>query len=158
MIDRDGLPWGRADIVERRPVPPLSRRNLGGYSRPRPEPETELLPPRRGCSPLGFPRASPTSGGSLAWGLGEGAPMRNKIDDLRNHLFETLEALKDDEKPMDLDRARAVAEVAKVIVESAKVEVAFLKVTGAVRATGFIPEGDDETVPVGRRLPAQKAS
>ena len=82
--------------------------------------------------------------------------MRNKIDDLRNHLFETLEALKDDEKPMDLDRARAVADVAKVIVESAKVEVAFLKVTGAVRATDFIPEGDEPTLPIGRRLNGQK--
>lgn len=57
-------------------------------------------------------------------------PKKNKIDDLRDHLFETLEALRDEEKPMDLDRAKAVTDVAKVIVESAKVEVAFLKVTG----------------------------
>jgi hypothetical protein len=64
---------------------------------------------------------------------------KNKIDDLRNHLFETLEALTDDEKPMDLDRAKAVAEVAKVIVESAKVEVSFLKVTGALRSSDFLP-------------------
>jgi hypothetical protein len=77
---------------------------------------------------------------------------KNKINDLRNHLFETLEALKDDEKPMDLDRARAIADVAQVIVDSAKVEVTFLKVTGALQATGFIPEMDDATVPVGRRL------
>lgn len=69
---------------------------------------------------------------------------RNKIDDLRNHLFETLEALKDEDKPMDLDRARAVAEVAKVIVESAKVEVNFLKVTGAIRSTNFLPMDGDE--------------
>jgi hypothetical protein len=87
--------------------------------------------------------------------------MRNKIDDLRNHLFETLEALKDEEKPMDLDRARAVAEVAKVIVDSAKVEVEFVKVTGAVRSTSFLPIGDEDTPPVGRRLnghagPSQK--
>jgi hypothetical protein len=68
----------------------------------------------------------------------------NKIDDLRNHLFETLEALKDEDKPMDLDRARAVAEVAKVIVESAKVEVNFLKVTGAVRSTNFLPDATEE--------------
>lgn len=68
---------------------------------------------------------------------------KNKIDDLRNHLFETLEALKDKDEPMDLDRARAVAEVAKVIVESAKVEVSFLKVTGAVRSTTFLPDGDE---------------
>lgn len=81
--------------------------------------------------------------------------MRNKIDDLRNHLFETLEGLKDKEEPMDLDRARAVADVARVIVESAKVEVAFLKVSGAVRSTDFLPDGgDDQTAPVGRRLNA----
>lgn len=69
--------------------------------------------------------------------------MKNKIDDLRNHLFETLEALKDTEKPMDLDRARAVADVAKVIIDSAKVEVDFLKVTGAVRSTNFLPLDPD---------------
>jgi len=66
--------------------------------------------------------------------------MKNKIDDLRNHLFETLEALKDEEKPMDLERARTIAEVAKVVVASAKVEVDCMRVTGAVRGTGFIPE------------------
>ena len=72
--------------------------------------------------------------------------MKNKLGDLRNHLFETLEALKDDEKPMDLDRARAVADVARVIVESAKVEVNFLKVTGALRSTDFLPTdvGDEK--------------
>lgn len=80
-------------------------------------------------------------------------PAKNKIDDLRNHLFETLEALKDEDKPMDLDRARAVADVARVIVESAKVEVAFLKTTGALRSTDFLPDGDERPIPVsGRRL------
>lgn len=74
---------------------------------------------------------------------------KNKIDDLRNHLFETLEALKDEEKPMDIERARAVADVAKVIVESAKVEVAFLKTTGALSASGFIP---DDPAPTNKRL------
>ncbi len=70
--------------------------------------------------------------------------MKNKIDDLRNHLFETLEALKDEEKPMDLARARAVADVARVIVDSAKVEVDFLKVTGGLKCTDFLP-AEDET-------------
>lgn len=77
---------------------------------------------------------------------------KNKIDDLRNHLFETLEALKDDDKPMDLERARAIADVAKVIVESAKVEVSFLKVTGATRSTDFLPDGEAATVPPARQL------
>jgi hypothetical protein len=73
--------------------------------------------------------------------------VKNKIDDLRNHLFETLEALKDDEKPMELDRARAIADVSRVIVDSAKVEVDFLKVTGALRSTGFLPTEVEEETP-----------
>lgn len=70
--------------------------------------------------------------------------MKNKIEDLRNHLFETLEALKDKEEPMDLDRARAIADVSRVIVDSAKVEVDFLKVTGQLTSTGFLPAEAEE--------------
>ena len=73
--------------------------------------------------------------------------MKNKIGDLRNHLFETLEALKDEEKPMDIARALAVADVAKVIVDSAKVEVNFLKVTGALRSSDFLPNDVEDEKP-----------
>lgn len=73
--------------------------------------------------------------------------MKNKIQDLRDHLFETIEALKDDEKPMDLERAKAIAEVAQVVINSAKVEVEFLKATGNARSTGFLPEDDFEQKP-----------
>ena len=66
--------------------------------------------------------------------------MRNKIEDLRNHLFATLEALQDEENPMDLARAETIANVASVIVESAKVEVQFMKVTDSL-GSGFIPTG-----------------
>lgn len=65
---------------------------------------------------------------------------KNKIEDLRNHLFATLEALQDDEKPMDIKRAKAIADVAQVVVNSAKVEVDFIRVTGRSEGTGFIPE------------------
>jgi hypothetical protein len=84
-------------------------------------------------------------------------PLKNKIDDLRNHLFETLEGLKDEEEPMDLARARAIAEVAKVLVESAKVEVSFLKTTGALKSTDFMPSEED-AVQLRRRLPGRVAS
>jgi hypothetical protein len=80
---------------------------------------------------------------------------KNKIDDLRNHLFETLESLKDDEKPMDIERARAVADVARVIVDSAKVEVRFLEVTGALKSTNFLPSedgGEPKQITVGARV------
>lgn len=63
--------------------------------------------------------------------------MKNKIEDLRNHLFETLEALKDKDSPMDLDRAKTIAGVAQVIVNSAKVENDFMKISGAT-GSGFI--------------------
>jgi len=56
--------------------------------------------------------------------------MTNKIEDVRTHLFETLAALRDPKNPMDLDRARTVAEVSKVIIDSAKVKVDFLRVAG----------------------------
>jgi hypothetical protein len=65
---------------------------------------------------------------------------RNKIEDLRNHLFATLEALQDEEKPMEIDRAKTIADVAQVIVNSAKIEVDFIKATGRSQGTGFIPE------------------
>jgi hypothetical protein len=65
--------------------------------------------------------------------------MKNKIDDLRNHLFATLEALQDEDKPMDLDRAKAIADVAQVIINSAKVEVDFIHKVGG-SGTNFIPQ------------------
>jgi hypothetical protein len=65
--------------------------------------------------------------------------MNNKMTDLRNHLFATLEALQDQEKPMDIERAKAIAEVGKVLVDSAKVEVMFIKaMDGDAKTTGFI--------------------
>lgn len=66
--------------------------------------------------------------------------MKNKIEDLRNHLFATLEALQDKDDPMPIDRARAIADVAKVLVDSAKAETDFLRVVGGEGGTGFIPE------------------
>ncbi|MEZ7176048.1 hypothetical protein QVM52_11680 [Pseudomonas mosselii] len=73
--------------------------------------------------------------------------MKNKMTDLRNHLFATLEALQDPEKPMDIDRAKAIAEVGKVLVDSAKVEVMFINaMDGDVKTTGFI-ESEREVGP-----------
>lgn len=63
----------------------------------------------------------------------------NSISDLRKHLFETIEALKD--KGMPIDRARAIAEVAQTVINSAKVEVDFMRMRGEKSGgTGFVPE------------------
>lgn len=76
---------------------------------------------------------------------------KNTIDDLRSHLFETLQALKRDKDPMEINRAQAIANVANAIIESAKVEVAFLKTTGALKSTDFLPSEDEAARP---RLPS----
>ena len=55
---------------------------------------------------------------------------KNTLTDLRDHLFATLESLSDTEKPMEIDRAKAICQTAQTIIESAKVEVKFIEVTG----------------------------
>ena len=65
--------------------------------------------------------------------------MKNKIEDLRNHLFATLEGLLDEDSPMEIERAKAVADVAQVLVNSAKIEVDYIKATGGTTGSGFIP-------------------
>lgn len=52
------------------------------------------------------------------------------ITELRTQLLATLADLRNRENPMEPDRARAVAQVASVLVDSAKVEVDYLKATG----------------------------
>lgn len=70
--------------------------------------------------------------------------MKNKIEDLRNHLFAALEGLADPDEPMDIDRAKAISDVAQTIINSAKVEIDYLKQVGGSRApTNFIPHEDE---------------
>jgi hypothetical protein len=86
------------------------------------------------------------------------------ITDMREHLMQTLASLRDRDNPMDVDRARAVAQVAGVLVDSAKVEVDYIKATGASGDSLFIsplnsdpdrllngqqPKGEIERTPTG---------
>ncbi len=61
--------------------------------------------------------------------------MTQNIDDVRRHLFAALDGLA--ENKMDIDRAKAISEVAQTIINSAKVEVDFIRATG----------GDGQPVP-----------
>ena len=63
-------------------------------------------------------------------------PGRN-IGDLREALFDQLARLKADPSDAEVRRAGAITAVAGRIIESAKVEVEFVKVTGGV-GTGFL--------------------
>lgn len=72
--------------------------------------------------------------------------MSDSIVDLRQHLFDTIKALKDPDKPMEIERAKTIADVAQVIINSAKVEVDYGRMRGDSKAgTGFIPEQMAET-------------
>jgi len=62
----------------------------------------------------------------------------NDITELRKVLFDTLRGLRDKENPMDLDRAKAINETSQSIINSVKVEVDHMKITGG-KGSGFIP-------------------
>ena len=72
--------------------------------------------------------------------------MKNKISDLRNHLFVVLEELADPESNFDLEKAKVIANVAQTIINSASVENQYLKIVGGSQGSGFIEEGRMENV------------
>lgn len=79
----------------------------------------------------------------------------NDITELRGILFDALRGLNDKAKPLDLDRARATAEIAQTIINSARVEVEFIKAAGG-KGSGFIPL-TSPPAPGARRTPFQNA-
>lgn len=65
--------------------------------------------------------------------------MANNIEDVRTVLFETLKDLRNKEAPMDIERAKAVSDIAGRLIDTGKLEVAYLNTVGGV-GSGFIPE------------------
>ena len=63
--------------------------------------------------------------------------MKNKHQDLNNHLFAALEALHDLDKPMEVERAKAIAMVGNTLIASAKLEIEMRKMTDGVVDSGF---------------------
>ena len=69
------------------------------------------------------------------------------IDGLRQSLMDTLADLRNREQPMEVDRARAIAEVATVLVATAKVECDYLRLTGQDRSNFLETPPDEPEVP-----------
>lgn len=65
--------------------------------------------------------------------------MAKTIDDLRDELFKALEGLGSGK--MEVERARAVSQVAQTIINSAKVEVEAHKVRGGNGNIAFLTAG-----------------
>ena len=73
---------------------------------------------------------------------------RNKIENLRNNLFEVMERLMDDDdEKMTAERAQAISDVAKQINDSAKHEISFMKI--AQRA-GYDPVAGSQLLEQGK--------
>lgn len=79
----------------------------------------------------------------------------NTITDLRGHLFDTLRRLKDKDNPLEIERARAISDIAQTIINSAKAEVDYLRVAGG-KGSGFIPEVTVPGLPDGTKVIGQK--
>lgn len=62
---------------------------------------------------------------------------KNKIEDLRNHLFETLELLKDEKSNMTIEKAKAITDISQVIINTAKLEVEAIRIIDKLE--GFYP-------------------
>jgi hypothetical protein len=66
---------------------------------------------------------------------------KNKIQDLRNHLFETIEMLKD--KDIDVNTALAIAKVSESIINTAKVEIQYMKTIESDDRSLFLDGGKE---------------
>lgn len=82
--------------------------------------------------------------------------MKNKMTDLKNHLFTALERLNDDsltdeQIKQEIARAQAVSEIGKVIVDGAKTSLLFAKITGKINE---LDADDFETEPKKIERPA----
>lgn len=84
----------------------------------------------------------------------------NDVTGLRAELFETIRALRDKDNPMDIERAKAVAQVGAVIIESAKAEVQMINALGRGRVvpTGFIGPQAGDTLELQARVQGHATS
>lgn len=64
------------------------------------------------------------------------------MDDLREALFGTIDALR--QGKMDIETAKAITGVAQTLVNSAKVEVEYVRATGTNKGTGFLEAPDEQ--------------
>jgi hypothetical protein len=64
---------------------------------------------------------------------------RNKLSDVRDHIFMALERLSDetltnDQVNVEVDKAKAISQLASTFIQSAKVEIDFINATGILES------------------------
>ena len=76
--------------------------------------------------------------------------MKNKLSDLRDHLFAQLEAVRDasdDNLPKEVQRAQSVSNISRVLIESAKVEIDYFRHIGGENSASSFIESKPELPP-----------
>lgn len=83
--------------------------------------------------------------------------MKNNINDLRNHMFAAMELINDDtltaeQLKVAIDKARALSDLGKVVVESAKTEILYAKMTNNKQAypTKFLQMEEEPVLQIER--------
>lgn len=71
--------------------------------------------------------------------------MSKNLDDLRSTLFETMQALKD--KKITIEEAKAVSDIGQTIINSAKVEVDYIKASSSALQSKFIENNQADNLP-----------
>jgi len=64
--------------------------------------------------------------------------MAKTLTDVREAMFKTIDGLLNEEKPMEIERAKAVADAAQVLINSMKVETDFYKQLNLKPETQFL--------------------
>lgn len=72
--------------------------------------------------------------------------MSKTVEDLREHLFETIAGLR--AGTMDIERAKTISDVAQTIINSAKVEVEAARIAESAQAPKFLG-GAEPALPKG---------
>lgn len=75
---------------------------------------------------------------------------KNKLSDLNDHLFEMIERLKDDDcKDTDITKAEAVNNVARTLIESAKMELKAMEMLGMSKGFTGLVQPETKQLPPG---------
>lgn len=72
--------------------------------------------------------------------------MKNRLSDLRNHLFETIEMVKSGE--LDVEKAKVISDIGGKLIDSAKVEVAYINTVGGMSDRSDFIEGTSAPAPL----------
>lgn len=72
--------------------------------------------------------------------------MKNKLSDLRNHLFEAIEMVKSGE--LDVEKAKVISDLGGKLIDSAKVEVSYIATVGGMTDRSDFIEGGQQPAPL----------